>query len=198
MNKLFPVFLKLEQLHCLIVGGGYVAQEKLTAILGNSPEANITLVAPEIRESILDTVKSKAGIRLEKRPFQPEDLLEKDLVFVATNVPELNREIKEMASARHLLVNVADTPDLCDFYLSSIVQKGNLKLGISTNGLSPTLAKRLREVLTEAIPDNLETAMHQLNTIREYLKGDFAQKVDELNSITENLIRKNTTPPDNA
>lgn len=194
MNHLFPVFLKLEKLHSLIVGGGYVAREKLTAILGNSPGARITLVAPEIRPDISGLAKSNPGIFLHRRPFQPDDLLGKDLVFVATNVPDLNREIKEMAAARRLLVNVADTPDLCDFYLSSVVQKGNLKLGISTNGLSPTLAKRLREVLTEALPDNLETAMQQLNAVREYLKGDFAQKVEELNLLTRDLIEKKTSP----
>ncbi len=195
MNTLFPVFLKLEKLHSLIVGGGYVAHEKLAAILANAPESVITLVAPEIRPDILELVHSRPGIRVEKRPFEPTDLENKDIVFVATNVRDLNRRIKEMASDRHLLVNVADTPDLCDFYLSSIVQKGNLKLAISTNGLSPTLAKRLREVLTESLPDNLETAMQQLNAVREYLKGDFAQKVEELNALTEGLVKKNA-PPD--
>lgn len=190
MNELFPVFFKLEKLHCLIVGGGYVAHEKFSAILSNSPKAKITLVAPDIRESIRALALDQSTIFLEQRPFSPEDLHEKDLVFVATNLPELNRQIRDAAAARHLLVNVADTPELCDFYLSSVVQKGNLKLGISTNGLSPTLAKRLREVLTEALPDNLETAMEQLNAVRSFLKGDFAQKVDELNSITESLIRK--------
>lgn len=194
MNNLFPVFLKLEKLHSLVVGGGYVAHEKLTAILANAPESTITLVAPEIRPDILELVQSRPRIRVEKRPFEPIDLENKDLVFVATNVPDLNRQVKEMASARHLLVNVADTPGLCDFYLSSIVQKGNLKLAISTNGLSPTLAKRLREVLTESLPDNLETAMQQLNAVREYLKGDFAQKVEELNTITKSLVERNASP----
>lgn len=190
MNNLFPVFLKLEHLHSLIVGGGYVAHEKLTAILANSPQSRITLVAPEIRESIREIALENPRLTLENRDFAPEDLEGKDLIFVATNVPELNRGIKALASERHLLVNVADTPDQCDFYLSSVVQKGNLKLGISTNGLSPTLAKRLREVLSDAIPDNLETAMHQLNELRNYLKGDFARKVDELNALTESLVRK--------
>lgn len=190
MNNLFPVFLKLEHLHSLIVGGGYVAHEKLTAILANSPQSRITLVAPEIRESIREIALENPRLTLENRDFAPEDLEGKDLIFVATNVPELNRAIKALASERHLLVNVADTPDQCDFYLSSVVQKGNLKLGISTNGLSPTLAKRLREVLSDAIPDNLETAMHQLNELRNYLKGDFARKVDELNALTESLVRK--------
>jgi precorrin-2 dehydrogenase / sirohydrochlorin ferrochelatase len=54
MNPLFPIFLKLENLHTLIVGGGYVGLEKLTAVLNNSPEAIIRLVAPEIRAEIVE------------------------------------------------------------------------------------------------------------------------------------------------
>jgi precorrin-2 dehydrogenase/sirohydrochlorin ferrochelatase len=71
-----------------------------------------------------------------------------------------------------------------------VVQKGNLKVAISTNGMSPTMAKRLKEVLNEALPENLETAMEQLKAVRDMLKGDFAYKVDELNRITSVLVDK--------
>lgn len=190
MNNLFPIFLKLENLHTLIVGGGNVGLEKITAVLDNSPLARITLVAPEIREEIRTLAGINSRINLIVRRFAEHDLAEKDLVIVATNDKEENKRISEAARARHLLVNVADTPDICDFYLSSVVRKGNLKVAISTNGMSPTLAKRLKEVLGEALPDNLETAMEQLRAVREMLKGDFAFKVDELNRITSVLTEK--------
>ncbi len=190
MNTLFPIFLKIEHLHTLVVGGGYVGLEKVSALYSNAPAARVTLVAPVIREEIRALAREKPSLQLIEREFIPDDLLEKDLVLIATNNSGLNRAIKEKAAQAHLLANVADTPDLCDFYLSSVVQKGNLKLGISTNGLSPTLAKRLKEVLTDALPDNLETAMHQLHQIREFLRGDFSEKVEALNRITEGLVRK--------
>jgi len=190
MNNLFPIFLKLENLHTLIVGGGYVGLEKITAVLDNSPEATITLVSPEIRQEILEIADSNSRVSLILRKFEENDLLEKDLVIVATNDKEENRRIKGLARNRHMLCNVADTPPLCDFYLSSVVRKGNLKVAISTNGMSPTMAKRLKEVLTEALPDNLETAMEQLKAVRDMLKGDFAYKVDELNRITSVLVEK--------
>ncbi len=188
MNHLFPVFLKLEELHTLIVGGGKVGLEKMEAVVTNSPRAMITLVAPDIRPEIQSIAEASGRVTLLYRPFEASDLEEKDLVIVATGDHGENRRIKALARARHLLANVADTPAECDFYLSSVVRKGNLKLGISTNGLSPTLAKRLREVLSEALPDNLESAMLRLNQVRELLKGDFAHKVEELNRITEVLI----------
>lgn len=192
VNTLFPIFLKLdnEDLHLLIVGGGYVGLEKISAVLDNSPGATITLVAPEIRDEILQLAASNARIVLIERKFEEQDLEQKDLVIVATNDKEENKRIKHIARSKHLLVNVADTPNECDFYLSSIVKKGNLKLAISTNGLSPTFAKRLKEVLSDALPDNLEQAMEQLNAVRELLRGDFAYKVDELNRLTEVLIQK--------
>jgi hypothetical protein len=85
---------------------------------------------------------------------------------------------------------VADTPDLCDFYLGSIVQKGDLKIAISTNGKSPTLAKRLKEVFYEALPGDTQESIENLNKFRNHLKGDFANKVKELNKATAILIDK--------
>ena len=190
MNNLFPIFLKLENLHTLIVGGGYVGLEKITAVLNNSPEAKVTLVAPEIRAEIRDVARTNSRIVLIERKFEETDLEEKDLAIVTTNDKAENERIKTLASTRHLLCNVADTPPLCDFYLSSVVQKGNLKVAISTNGMSPTMAKRLKEVLNEALPENLEVAMEQLKAVRDMLKGDFAYKVDELNRITSVLVDK--------
>eukprot|EP01098_Paradermamoeba_levis_P009663 TRINITY_DN4045_c0_g2_i1.p1 TRINITY_DN4045_c0_g2~~TRINITY_DN4045_c0_g2_i1.p1 ORF type:complete len:196 (+),score=23.19 TRINITY_DN4045_c0_g2_i1:130-717(+) len=190
MNELFPIFIKLENLQTLIVGGGYVGLEKLTAVLQNSPSANVTLVSPEIRPEIKEIAETNSRINLIERKFRDEDLEEKDLILVATNDKEENKRISALARKKHLLTNVADTPDICDFYLSSVVRKGNLKVAISTNGMSPTLAKRLKEVLSEALPDNLETAMEQLKAVRDMLKGDFSYKVDELNRITAVLTEK--------
>jgi siroheme synthase-like protein len=80
---------------------------------------------------------------------------------------------------------VADTPDLCDFYLGSIVKKGDLKIAISTNGKSPTLSKRMRQYLEEAIPDDIQELLDNLRLLRDQLKGDFEYKVKELNKVTE-------------
>jgi precorrin-2 dehydrogenase / sirohydrochlorin ferrochelatase len=190
MNHLFPIFLKLENLHTLIVGGGYVGLEKITAVLDNSPAATITLVSPEIRDEIRGLASANSRINLIERKFIDADLDAKDLVIVATNDKEENKRISEVARMRHMLTNVADTPAICDFYLSSVVRKGNLKVAISTNGMSPTFAKRLKEVLGDALPDNMETAMEQLKAVRDMLKGDFAHKVDELNRITSVLTEK--------
>jgi uncharacterized protein len=186
-NHLFPVFLKLHELHTLIVGGGFVGEEKATAVLRNSPEARVTLIAPEIRPEIQALTAQHPYLTLILKPFDEADLDGKDLVIAATNDKAVNSYIKQVAKARKILANVADTPQECDFYLSSIVQKGNLKIAISTNGKSPTVAKRVKEVLNETFPAEMDSLLQNVERIRNTLKGDFAEKVKQLNAVTASL-----------
>lgn len=189
-NDLFPVFLKLNELKLLIVGGGYVGLEKVTAVLENSPHCPITLVAPEIRDEIVALSEQYPNLHLVYKPYDISDLNEKEVVIVATNDKDVNKQIKADCKRQRLLCNVADTPSECDFYLSSVVKKGSLKLAISTNGKSPTIAKRVREVLEDTFPDELETVLNELVKIRAALKGDFTDKVLRLNDLTS-ILQKN-------
>lgn len=187
-NPLFPVFMKLEELQTLVVGGGAVGLEKLSAILANSPKAEVKLVAPDIHADIWALAAKHPQVNLVVREFKEEDLTGKDLVLIATDDHVLNKAIRDLAKSRKILANVADTPDQCDFYLGSVVQKGSLKLGISTNGKSPTVAKRVKEVLNEAFPDEIDQVLSKMGKIRAQLNGDFAEKVKQLNTLTEGLV----------
>lgn len=189
-NNLFPVFLKLEELNTLVVGGGNVGLEKLNALLKSSPEARVTLVAPLIRDEIKKLASLAPRLELAERKFRARDLQGKDLIMLATDDAKLHLRIRKLARKRNLLINVADTPDLCDFYLGSVVTKGNLKIGISTNGKSPTIAKRIREYLEEALPENTNDLLKNMQAIRHKMKGDFAQKVKMLNEITSSWLKR--------
>jgi len=191
VNNLFPIFLKLESLTTLIVGGGNVGLEKISNILKNSPTAKILLVAREIDPRIKSIAQEHPYVTLEERNFRLWDLWSADLVLLATNNRETNQQILKFAKSRGLLVNVADTPDLCDFYLGAVVTKGQLKVGISTNGKSPTFAKRFREFLEEAIPDDTDQLLDNMNAIREKVKGDLQDKVKTLNEVTAQWLKKN-------
>lgn len=189
-NNLFPVFLKLESLETLIVGGGHVGLEKLTALLKNSPSAKITLVARAIGEPIKELARKHTQVKLFERNFKLWDLWDKDLVLLATDNRQLHETIRNFARTRRLLINVADTPDLCDFYLGSVVTKGNLKIGVSTNGKSPTISKRIREYLEEALPDNTNDLLDNMQKIRDQIKGDFSKKVQVLNDVTASFLER--------
>jgi siroheme synthase-like protein len=187
-NPLFPVFLKLNELHTVLIGAGNVGLEKLTAILHNSPDARVTVIALSILEDIHVLAAEYKGVKIIQKSFSDSDLNNADLVIAATNDSELNNFVRQSAHERKLLINVADKPDLCDFYLSSIVQKGDLKIAISTNGKSPTIAKRLKEVLNEGLPDELDNTLQQMSELRNSLNGDFAYKVRKLNEVTSVLV----------
>jgi siroheme synthase-like protein len=189
-NNLFPVFFKINRLQVLVVGGGNIGYEKVGAMLSNCHDANITVVATWFLPELRTIAKDAPNVTLIQKPFSCGDLFGKDLAIAATNIKELNFTIWEKAKCSRVLVNVADTPELCDFYLGSVVQKGNLKIAISTNGKSPTIAKRLKEVLQEAIPGSLNEVLDKLQAIRERLKGDFSEKVKQLNQITEVLVKR--------
>jgi precorrin-2 dehydrogenase / sirohydrochlorin ferrochelatase len=190
MNELFPIFLKLDHLNTLVVGGGNVALEKVSALLRNAPGAQVTLVAPMFREDTLAFLADYPQVVLFERGFEVADLDGRDLVICATDNRSLHEEIKGVCAERHLLCNVADTPDLCDFYLGSIVQKGDLKIAISTNGKSPTLAKRIRAFLEDVIPEEIQEGLEGMEAARKTLKGDFQEKIRVLNELTKGMVFK--------
>ena len=189
-NQLFPVFLKMSELHTVLIGAGNVGLEKLSAIIANSQHAQVTIIARDILPEIFEIAADNPGIQVIQKVFADSDLDSAQLVVAATDNSELNQYIRESAKARKLLINVADKPELCDFYLGSIVQKGDLKIGISTNGKSPTVAKRLKQVLNESLPEEIDITLQQMSALRNTLSGDFSYKVRTLNEITSILVEK--------
>ena len=192
-NPLYPVFLKPQALHFLIVGGGEVSSEKLRNLLKSSPEAKVRLVAPEVSGEIRELEARHQGVTVVVKRFEEQDLQGINVAIIGTDDHQVNVQVHHIAKSHNILTNVADTPDLCDFYMGSIVTKGDLKIGISTNGQSPTFAKRFRQMLEAILPNDTPSLLKNLKVIRDRLKGDFAHKVEELNRITETLV--NTSHP---
>ena len=188
-NNLYPIFLKAKALHVLIVGGGNVAEEKLHFLLKSSPDAKVTIVSPMFREGTLALAKS-FDVELIYDSYNNSFLKGKHLVIATTDVPDVNVEVYNDCKSQHILVNVADNPPYCDFYMGGIVTKGHVKIAISTNGQSPTTAKRLRQFFEDVIPENVDDLVQNLNEFRKTIKGDFEQKVQTLNEFTKGLISK--------
>jgi len=189
LNTLFPVFLKLDQISILVVGGGNVALEKLTNIYRSSTTAKIHLVAPMIRPETFDLLfKKKIPFTLDG--YNDSFLKGVQLVFITTDNKELNKTIFLDCKKKGIIANVADTPELCDFYMGSIITKGSLKIALSTNGKSPTFAKRMREWLEDLIPEDIDEFLDHLKRYRETLKGDFEFKIKKMNEAVALLIDK--------
>ena len=186
-NELYPIFLKVTQLNVLIVGGGNVALEKLSFLLKSSPNAKVTVVAPDFHVELVELAK-KDTVKLVNDLYKISYLEGRHMVIATTDNIDVNVEVYQHCKEQHILVNVADNPPYCDFYMGGIVTKGNIKIAISTNGKSPTLAKRLRQFFEEIIPENIDELAENLNKFRKTIKGDFSDKVNELNKLTERLL----------
>lgn len=189
-NTLFPIFLKTDVFRFLIVGGGKIGLEKAETLLKQNPLVAIKIIAKEISDDLWKTLHQNPHVEWEERPFENDDLTLVDFIIIATENTALNKEIKQKANEKGILVNAADQPNLCDFYLGSIVNKGHLKIAISTNGKSPVLARRLREHLEEAIPDSINESIENLNAFRDQHKGDIQAKLTSLNRATSVLVGK--------
>ncbi|OEK07979.1 siroheme synthase [Flavivirga aquatica] len=188
-NNLYPIFLKTKSINVLIVGGGFVAEEKLTFLLKSSPDAHVTMVSPMFRAGTIELAK-KGDVTLVTDRYNKRYLKGKHIVVATTDVPDVNVKVYKHCKKRSILVNVADNPPYCDFYMGGIVTKGNVKVAISTNGKSPTTAKRLRQFFEDVIPENVDDLVNNLNEYRKTIKGDFEQKVETLNKFTKGLIEK--------
>ena len=187
-NQLYPVFLKVTALNVLVVGGGNVALEKISFMLKSSPNANITMISPMYREETIEKADSAVNVRRVIGKYDSSMLEGKHIVIATTDLPSVNLKVYNDCKERAILVNLADNPPYCDFYMGGIVTKGNIKIGISTNGKSPTMAKRLRQFFESVLPENIDDLAEYLNKYRDTIKGNFEEKVDKMNEFTKRLV----------
>ncbi len=165
-EKLFPMFLKLSARPCLVVGAGAVAESKIASLLDAG--GRLRVVAAQATPQVRSWAQSNT-IEWHQRPFQPGDLDGMFLVVAATSSTELHQRIFDEATRRGVLCNIVDVPTLCDFYYPSVVQRGSLQIAISTAGLSPALAQRLRQQLEGQFGPEYEEWLMQLGEAREKL-----------------------------
>jgi precorrin-2 dehydrogenase / sirohydrochlorin ferrochelatase len=164
--KLFPMFLNLSARPCLVVGAGTIAESKIASLL--EAGGRVRVVAPEATPQVRSWAQSNS-IEWLQRSFQPGDLEGMFLVVAATSSTELHERMFEQATQRGVLCNIVDVPSLCDFYYSSVVQRGVLQIAISTAGQSPALAQRLRKQLEDQFGPEYEEWLAQLGETRDQL-----------------------------
>ena len=147
MTSYYPVYLNLRGRRCVIVGGGTVAEGKISRLLDSG--ADICVVSPDATPGIRQFV-ADGNVRWEQRKYEKGDLDGAFIAIAATNVREVNRRIFEDAEERGVMLNAVDDPPNCSFIAPSIVQRGPVTVAISTGGVSPALARKLRESLQDS------------------------------------------------
>lgn len=162
---LFPIFINLEGRRVLIAGGGHVALRKAERL---SPYgADIFAVAPEF----IPGFAGIPGVTLLERRFEPGDIDGAALVIAATDDPELNAAVSELCRWENIPVNVVDDLEKCSFVFPALVQRGELSVGISTGGASPSAAQYVRRGVEQLVPEGFEGILDFLSAHRAEVKA---------------------------
>jgi precorrin-2 dehydrogenase/sirohydrochlorin ferrochelatase len=166
---LFPIFLKLAGRRCLAVGAGRMAEPRIEALL--ACKTSVLVVAPKVTSSVHRWADEKKLV-WEERPFELSDLDGVSLAICSTPSAATNRAVYEESQNRGVLCNVADEPDLSDFYFPTVMQRGALQIAVSTAGNSPALEQRLREELERQYGPEYEGWLDWLGKARASIFAD--------------------------
>jgi len=161
--SMLPIFLSLTGRHCLLVGAGNVALDKIASLLPTG--LRLRVIAPEARPEVR-TLAAEGKLEWIERPFDAADLDGNFLVIAATDAPELNAAVYRGCVERNILCNSVDDIPNCDFFFGSVLSRGNLQIAISTSGESPAVAQRLRREIDAQLPDDLGPWLENLGTLR--------------------------------
>lgn len=164
MGNFYPVSLNLKDKKCLVVGGGRVAERKVASLL--ACEAIVYVVSP-LLTPLLNQLFCDGKIFYLNRDFCQQDLKDCLLVICATNDSIINQSVAQQAMQQNILVNVVDKPELCNFFVPAVLQRGDLTISVSTAGKSPLLARLIRENLDKTFSDAYAEILDMLGEMRK-------------------------------
>ncbi len=188
---LYPIMLNLKDKTVVVIGGGNVASRKVEDLVNTG--AIINIVSPVFNDRIDELAKINPNtIKLIKRNYRKEDLHGSSLVFSTSSDPETNKKIYEHCVVKNILLNAADDPGNCSFYIPSCFKKDDLIVAVSTTGASPAFASKLRKDIESSIPDDISLKLAALKEARMILKND-SEFSDYESSMRGNLLKKITS-----
>lgn len=168
---LYPLFLKLAQRPCVVVGGGPIAAQKAKELL--EAGADLRVISPELCDAFLHAPFAERTWTWISRGYLAGDLASAKLVISATADPEVDALVYEEARRDGAWVNVVDVVDRCDFYAGAVVKRGPVQVAISTAGASPSLAIALRHRVDALLPQQLGAVAEALGALRPALLERF-------------------------
>lgn len=179
---LFPIFLKLTDRPCIVIGAGNLAESKIESM--QAANARVTVIAPAASARIVAMAES-GEVTWHQREYATGDLAGQFLVIAATDNPAVNRSVFAEAQAAEILVNAVDDPPFCDFYFPSVVRRGDLQIAISTAGASPALAQRLRKEINALLPLDTGDWLTELGNLRREVL-----QLEPLNEARKELLHQ--------
>jgi precorrin-2 dehydrogenase/sirohydrochlorin ferrochelatase len=165
-HRYYPLFLDIKGKKVVVIGGGNVAERKVTGLL--EAQATVIVVSPDITPGLKE-LESRGLIGWKAISFVADDLDDAWLVIAATDDQSVQRIVHSEAERRGIFCNTVDQPDLCSFIVPSVVRRGDLCLAISTAGKSPALARRLRREFEQVFGPHYTPYVALLGELRELI-----------------------------
>jgi precorrin-2 dehydrogenase/sirohydrochlorin ferrochelatase len=183
----FPMFMDMENLKVLVVGGGNIATEKLEKLVDFTKE--ITVIASEVSIEANTLIKEHC-LTLYQRAYSKGDIQGFDIVIVATDTVDLHKAIYEESRGSRILVNSVDNTEYCDFIFPSYVKKDDLTIAFSTGGASPAFAKHIRRHFEKIIPDSVGVFLEKMKALRSTMpKGP--ERMKYFDEMVEKYFKEN-------
>jgi uroporphyrin-III C-methyltransferase / precorrin-2 dehydrogenase / sirohydrochlorin ferrochelatase len=168
----FPVFVKLKDQDCLVVGAGEIAARKIELLARAG--AKITVIANKISPHV-SSLEASCQLKLQQKSFTSTDLRHFRLVVSATDSIETNQLVAKTAEDQNILVNVVDNPELCSFIFPAIIDRSPIVAAVSSGGAAPVLARLLRAKIESIIPP----AYGRLARLAEKFRTDVKKHIKE-------------------
>lgn len=199
----FPLFIPIQDKDVLVIGAGPVAARKIEKLIPFGPKIRVVAknVSPDAEAEILAWERARA-ISLARRPFEHADLEGAEIVIVAADDLQLQKEIFDICTARRVPCNSVDSPAYCSFIFPALVQRGDLIMGISTGGKAPGLSGRMRRYLDGLLPTSISAIVESISALRSSQehrqKPSFAERAKAVLELTDSLFRPDRNQPSAA
>lgn len=188
----FPLFTLLSEKTILIIGAGNVGARKIEKLLPFQPHMHI--VARKISAEVFEWAKNPAHkMNLYQRDFHFDDLQNKDIVIVATDDLQMQKEVFQYCCEKKIPVNCVDVPEYCSFIFPALVLRGDAVIGISTGGKAPGLSRQLRTLLEQILPEQLNEIVDQISHFRLSQKqnfSNFTDRAEKVEILAKDLLNK--------
>ncbi|MBI3585385.1 MAG: bifunctional precorrin-2 dehydrogenase/sirohydrochlorin ferrochelatase [Nitrospinae bacterium] len=184
MPRYYPAYLDIKDKRCLVVGGGAVAERKVNSLLKCG--AKVSVVSPDLTKRLKE-LNSEREIKFLKGEFKEKYLKDIFLVIGATDKSNVNFKVYESANKKNILVNIVDSPELCNFIVPSVVERGALTIAVSTGGKSPALSKKLRKELEDRYGFEYAKFLNLMGNLRKRISSEIMDK-RKREEIYKNLV----------
>lgn len=181
----FPFYMDVKDKKCIIGGAGKIACNKAKTMLEFG--AAVTVIGEQICDTLEELAHKselaggKYTLKLVKKKIEKIDIQDADFVIMATDCPEVNTEFAKYCREMHILVNVVDVKEECDFYFPAIIKQDEVVVSVTTGGSSPALAAQIKKDIGKNLNQNYGKLANCLSSLRDRI----------LEEIEDPKLRKN-------